>query len=146
MTSDSRACAAGELFVALRGERFDGHDFVAAAAERGVSGAVVERYLDVAIPQIVVADALAALQAAAAQWRRNFNCPVVGVAGSNGKTTTKEMVAAILSQRGPCLATRGTLNNHIGVPMTLLGLTEQHRSWRGGCSHCDRFAIHWAGD
>ena len=128
VTSDSRACAAGELFVALRGERFDGHDFVAAAAERGVSGAVVERYLDVAIPQIVVADALAALQAAAAQWRRNFNCPVVGVAGSNGKTTTKEMVAAILSQRGPCLATRGTLNNHIGVPMTLLGLTEQHRS------------------
>jgi len=128
VTSDSRACAAGELFVALRGERFDGHDFVATAAERGVSGAVVERYLDVAIPQILVSDVLNALQAAAAQWRRNFNCPVVGVAGSNGKTTTKEMVAAILSQRGPCLATRGTLNNHIGVPMTLLGLTEQHRS------------------
>ena len=128
VTSDSRACAAGELFVALRGARFDGHDFVAAAAERGVSGAVVERYLDVAIPQILVSDVLNALQAAAAQWRRNFNCPVVGVAGSNGKTTTKEMVAAILSQRGPCLATRGTLNNHIGVPMTLLGLTEQHRS------------------
>jgi len=128
VTSDSRACAAGELFVALRGERFDGHDFVAAAAARGVSGAVVERYLDVAIPQILVSDVLNALQAAAAQWRRNFNCPVVGVAGSNGKTTTKEMVAAILSQRGLCLATRGTLNNHIGVPMTLLGLTEQHRS------------------
>jgi UDP-N-acetylmuramoyl-tripeptide--D-alanyl-D-alanine ligase len=128
VTTDSRACLAGELFVALRGERFDGHEFVAAAAERGIAGAVVERYLDIAVPQILVTNTLVALQMAAAAWRRNFTIPVVGVAGSNGKTTTKEMVAAILGQLGPCLATKGTLNNHIGVPMTLLGLKGEHRS------------------
>jgi UDP-N-acetylmuramoyl-tripeptide--D-alanyl-D-alanine ligase len=128
VTSDSRSCAAGELFFALSGERFDGHDYVAAAAERGIAGVVVNRYQDLSVPQILVSDVLVALQTAAAKWRRSFQIPVVGVAGSNGKTTTKEMIAAILGQLGPCLATKGTLNNHIGVPMTLLRLTAQHRS------------------
>jgi UDP-N-acetylmuramoyl-tripeptide--D-alanyl-D-alanine ligase len=128
VTSDSRSCGAGELFFALSGERFDGHDYVTAAAERGVAGVVVNRFLDVSVPQILVSDVLIALQTAAAKWRRSFQIPVVGVAGSNGKTTTKEMVAAVLGHLGPCLSTKGTLNNHIGVPMTLLQLTEQHRS------------------
>ncbi len=126
VSTDSRAITEGELFVALSGPNFDGHEFVAAAAARGASGAVVARQVAVDVPQIVVEDTLQALQDAAAAWRLQFPIPVVAVAGSNGKTTTKEMLATILSGFGVCLATRGTLNNHIGVPLTLLGLDRQH--------------------
>jgi len=128
VSTDSRTLAAGELFVALAGPSFDGHDFVAAAAARGAAGAVVARPLPVAVPQIVVDDTLRALQRAAEAWRRQFAIPVVAVAGSNGKTTTKELIATVLAGRGPCHATRGTLNNHIGVPLTLLALDERHAS------------------
>ncbi len=128
VSTDSRAIGLGELFVALSGPNFDGHDFVAAAAQRGAAAAVVARPLDVALTQIVVDDPLAALQRAAAAWRQVFDIPVVAVAGSNGKTTTKEMIATVLATRGPCHATRGTLNNHIGVPLTLLGLDAHHVS------------------
>jgi UDP-N-acetylmuramoyl-tripeptide--D-alanyl-D-alanine ligase len=128
VSTDSRAIGRGELFVALSGPNFDGHDFVAAAAQRGAAAAVVARPLDVALTQIVVDDPLAALQRAAAAWRQVFDIPVVAVAGSNGKTTTKEMIATVLATRGPCHATRGTLNNHIGVPLTLLGLDAHHVS------------------
>ena len=124
ISTDSRSIAEGELFVALSGPNFDGHEFVEVAARRGASGAVVSRLVPVDVPQIVVADTLRALQDASAAWRMQF--PMIAVAGSNGKTTTKEMLATILSGFGVCLATRGTLNNHIGVPLTLLGLDRQH--------------------
>jgi UDP-N-acetylmuramoyl-tripeptide--D-alanyl-D-alanine ligase len=123
---DSRSCAAGDLFIALKGDRFDGHDYVTAAIEKGAVAVVVERLCAVEVPQILVKDTLIALQAAGAAWRRNFSIPVVGVAGSNGKTTTKGMIAAVLASLGPCHATKGTLNNHIGVPLTLLALEAHH--------------------
>ncbi len=128
VASDSRTLEPGELFVALKGPNFDGHRFVAAAASRGAAGAVVEaQQPPLGLPQIVVRDAQQALESAASAWRADFAGPLVGVAGSNGKTTAKEMTASILRQAGECLATRGNLNNHIGVPLTLLRLGEAHR-------------------
>jgi len=123
---DSRTIPAGALFVALRGER-DGHEYAAAAAERGACGLLVERELPIPLPQVIVADTLQSLAACARARRRVFSGPVLGITGSNGKTTTKEMVGAILSHLAPCLITRGNLNNHIGVPLTLLGLRAEHR-------------------
>ena len=125
---DSRKLSAGDLFAALRGEKADGHDFVRAAAEAGAAGAIVARTIQLPLPQIVVSNVEMALADAARAARAQFKGPLIGVAGSNGKTTVKEMIAAILSQRGPCLSTRGNLNNHLGVPMTLLRLDEAHRS------------------
>lgn len=126
VSTDTRGLAPGDLYVALRGERFDGHEFVARAASLGAAGALVERPQDVALPQIVVGDTLAALQRYAAAWRLRFRGPVIGVTGSNGKTTVKEMIAAILRGVGPVLVTRGNLNNHIGVPLTLLRIDDEH--------------------
>jgi UDP-N-acetylmuramoyl-tripeptide--D-alanyl-D-alanine ligase len=123
---DSRTLTAGALFVALKGELADGHDFAAAAAARGASGLLVERELPIDLPQVVVPDTLAALTACARARRRDFAGPVVAVTGSNGKTTTKEMIGAILTVRGPSLMTRGNLNHHIGVPLTLLSLRPEH--------------------
>ena len=125
---DTRTLQPGDLFVALRGPRFDGAEFLAAALERGAAGAVLEREQPLPLAQIVVDDALLALQRAGQAWRAACAIPVVGVAGSNGKTTTKEMTAAILAQAGECLATRGNFNNHIGVPLTLLRLEPTHRA------------------
>ncbi len=119
---DSRQVRADDLFLALPGVRADGHDFVAAAAQAGAAGALVSRACNVPLPQILVADVAQALTRAGAAWRADYAGTVLGVAGSNGKTTTKEMLAAILAQRGECLATRGNLNNHLGVPLTLLRL------------------------
>jgi UDP-N-acetylmuramoyl-tripeptide--D-alanyl-D-alanine ligase len=127
VSTDSRTIARGDAFFALSGERFDAHDFVAAAAEAGIAGAVVVRKLPTAVPQIVVTNVQDALSRSAAAWRAQFVLPVVGVAGSNGKTTVKEMLAAILALGGECLATRGNLNNHIGVPLTLWRLAPSHR-------------------
>jgi UDP-N-acetylmuramoyl-tripeptide--D-alanyl-D-alanine ligase len=127
VSTDSRDLPAGALFAALRGERFDGHDFGAAAAERGACGLIVERELSVDLPQVIVPDTLGALTACAREQRRRFRRPVIGVTGSNGKTTTKEMIGAIVGELGPCLVTKGNLNNHIGVPLTLLGLSERHQ-------------------
>jgi UDP-N-acetylmuramoyl-tripeptide--D-alanyl-D-alanine ligase len=125
---DTRKLAAGDLFAALRGTSADGHDFVRAAAAAGAAGAVVSRSIQLPFPQVVVSDVELALADAARAARAQFKGPVIGVAGSNGKTTVKEMIAAILSRRGPCLSTRGNLNNHLGVPMTLLRLDDSHRS------------------
>jgi UDP-N-acetylmuramoyl-tripeptide--D-alanyl-D-alanine ligase len=122
---DSRTLEPGELFVALRGERFDGHGFLGAARERGAAGALVSR--PDGLPHVLVRDTLAALSALAAAWRARNPALVLGVGGSNGKTTTKELLAAILADCGPTLATRGNLNNHIGVPLTLLRLEPTHR-------------------
>jgi UDP-N-acetylmuramoyl-tripeptide--D-alanyl-D-alanine ligase len=127
ISTDSRSLPAGALFVALRGERFDGHEFAAAAAERGACGLLVERVLPVRLPQVVVSDTLQALTACARAEREQFRGPVIGVTGSNGKTTTKEMIGAVLGRLGACLITRGNLNNHIGVPLTLLRLRDEHR-------------------
>jgi UDP-N-acetylmuramoyl-tripeptide--D-alanyl-D-alanine ligase len=126
LSIDSRTLTAGMLFVALKGERADGHDFAAAAAARGAAGLLVERQLPIDLPQIVVPDALAALTACARARRRSFAGPVVAITGSNGKTTTKEMIGAILGGLGPARVTRGNLNNHIGVPLTLLSLAAEH--------------------
>lgn len=127
VSTDSRTLDRGALFVALTGPSFDGHDFVSAAAERGAAAALVQRPLPVDLPQVIVPDSLAALSAFAREWRRQFDIPVIGVTGSNGKTTTKELIGAILSRLGPCLITRGNLNNHIGVPLMLMELDATHR-------------------
>src|SRR5215475_1974348 len=127
VVSDSRTLQSGQLFVALKGPNFKGRDFLPAALAAGAAGAVVDRAQPLALAQIVVADPQAALTRAAGSWRASFNGPLIGVAGSNGKTTAKEMTASILSEAGATLATRGNLNNHIGVPLTLLRLTSEHR-------------------
>ena len=127
VTTDTRALEPAALFVALRGERFDGHQFVPEALQRGAAGALVARLVSVPLPQVVVPDALAGLTAFAAAWRRDFAGTVVGITGSNGKTTTKEMIGAILARASSCLVTRGNLNNHIGVPLTLARLEPGHR-------------------
>ncbi len=118
--TDSRTLSPGELFVALKGPNFDGSDYLQMALERGATGAVVHQLQPVPIPQIVVDDTLKSLGALAAAWRRQFSIPVVGITGSNGKTTVKEMAASILRQLGPGTVTAGNLNNEIGVPLTLL--------------------------
>ncbi len=124
---DSRTLEPGQLFVALRGERFDGHSFLDAALTRGAGGAMVSQPSGLPLPQVVVHDTQAALSALAAAWRARSGALVLGVGGSNGKTTTKELLAAILAGHGPTLATRGNLNNHIGVPLTLLRLEPAQR-------------------
>jgi UDP-N-acetylmuramoyl-tripeptide--D-alanyl-D-alanine ligase len=127
VSTDTRTLLAGELFVALRGPRFNGNEFLSAAHAAGAAGAVVDSPQSTPLSQVIVAESLAALARAAQHWRGLFNIPVIAVAGSNGKTSTKEMTAAILVQAGACLATRGNLNNHIGVPLTLLRLAPEHR-------------------
>ncbi|HEX5209625.1 MAG TPA: UDP-N-acetylmuramoyl-tripeptide--D-alanyl-D-alanine ligase [Steroidobacteraceae bacterium] len=127
VSSDSRTLSPGDLFVALRGPRFNGNEFVTAAVSAGAAGALVDTPQPVALAQVIVPDTQAALSRAGHAWREALDIPVIGVAGSNGKTTAKEMTAAILSQAGSCLATRGNLNNHIGVPLTLLRLEARHR-------------------
>jgi UDP-N-acetylmuramoyl-tripeptide--D-alanyl-D-alanine ligase len=126
--TDSRTLKPGALFVALRGPNFDGAAFVQAAAAQGAIGALVERATPGVLPQVLVPNTLSALQELARNWRADFTLPVVAVAGSNGKTTAKEMTAAILSRMGLCMATHGNLNNHIGVPVTLMRLEASHRS------------------
>ena len=134
VSTDTRRIGAGELFIALRGPNFDGADFLPQAAAAGAAGAVASREGPAGLPVILVDDPLRALQQAARAARARFAGPVIGVAGSNGKTTCKEMIAAILGAhgatlggRGATLATRGNLNNHIGVPLTLLRLEAAHR-------------------
>jgi len=131
VSTDTRSLQPGALFVALRGPKFDANEFLPAAAAAGAVGAIVDRAPRERLPGlslIIVPDTLAALQRLGSRWRGEFEIPVVAVAGSNGKTTTKEMTAAILAQMGPCLATRGNLNNHIGVPLTLLRLEDAYVS------------------
>ena len=127
VNTDTRTLQQGDLFVALCGENFDGHAFVAEAAARGAVAALISAPVDAALPTLRVADTRLALGQLGAAWRARFAIPLVAVTGSNGKTTTKEMLAAILAQRGPVLATQGNLNNDIGVPLTLLRLRGEHR-------------------
>jgi UDP-N-acetylmuramoyl-tripeptide--D-alanyl-D-alanine ligase len=127
VSTDSRTIGTGELFVALHGPNFNGNDFVEAAAKAGAAGAVVDTELPASISQIIVPNTQKALEKAAHAWRESFRIPLIGVAGSNGKTTVKEMIATILAQAGTCLATRGNLNNHIGVPLTLFRLDGEQK-------------------
>jgi len=120
--TDTRKLPAGALYVAIEGERFDGNDFVQAAAECGAAGALVSRLQSVPLPQIEVGDTRAAFGRMARAWRANFEIPVVAVTGSAGKTTVKELVAAILATGRRICVTEGNLNNDIGVPLSLMRL------------------------
>jgi UDP-N-acetylmuramoyl-tripeptide--D-alanyl-D-alanine ligase len=124
---DSRTLASGQLFVAIRGERFDGHQFIAEAARKGACGAVVEDFAGDGIPQLRVADSLQALGRLGNLNRQRSQAKVAAVTGSQGKTTVKEMLGAILSKAGDTWVTRGNLNNAIGVPLNLIGLEARHR-------------------
>jgi UDP-N-acetylmuramoyl-tripeptide--D-alanyl-D-alanine ligase len=130
ITTDSRAVRPGQIFLALRGEKFDGHDFVANCVQQGAIAAIVDEdfhHPQAAIaPLIVVKDTLKAYQAIAHWWRQQFDIPVIGITGSVGKTTSKELVAAVLGKYGKVLKTQANFNNEIGVPKTLLELDESH--------------------
>ncbi len=134
VSTDTRTIEAGALFVALRGERFDGHDYLAAARERGATAAMVDRVTGFdgkagQLPLMVVGDTRLALGALAKHWRLAHTLPVIAVTGSNGKTTVKEMIAACLREHFGAervLATAGNLNNDIGLPLTLLRLRPGH--------------------
>lgn len=127
VSSDSRQIPADCLFVALKGERFDGHSFCAQAVADGAAALLVSEPLPVAVPQVVVPDTRYGLGQLGAMVRNRVAPKVIAITGSCGKTTVKEMCAAILSQRGSVLATQGNLNNEIGVPLTLLRLTPEHQ-------------------
>ena len=132
VSTDSRRVKPGEVFFAIRGEKFDGHDFVSDAAQRGCLAAVVEdRLLPSAVrvenlPLLILNDSTKALGDFARFYKRKFDIPVIAVTGSNGKTTTKEMIAEVLGEKFTVLKTEGNLNNHIGVPQTLFRLEKKH--------------------
>ncbi|OLO03772.1 UDP-N-acetylmuramoyl-tripeptide--D-alanyl-D-alanine ligase [Salinicola socius] len=127
IVTDTRALLPGDLLVALQGERFDAHDFLAQAREKGAIGAVVSYPVDDPLAQIQVPDTRLALGLLARAHRLAWDGKLIAVTGNSGKTTVKEMLASILSRRSPTLATRGNLNNDIGAPLTLLELTAEHR-------------------
>ncbi|ATJ82193.1 UDP-N-acetylmuramoyl-tripeptide--D-alanyl-D-alanine ligase [Halomonas beimenensis] len=127
IVTDTRRLAPRALFVALVGERFDGHDFLARAREAGAVAALVERRVDDPLPQLEVADTRLALGLLGRARRRAWAGPLAAVTGNSGKTTVKQMLATLLARRGETLATRGNLNNDIGAPLTLLELAPYHR-------------------
>ena len=130
--TDTRSLRAGDLFVALRGERFDANDFLAQAKSAGAVAALAERGLDAAgLPGLEVADSGAALMQLGGGWRARLQLPLIAVTGSNGKTTVTQMIAAILRAwlGNAALGTEGNFNNHIGVPLTLLRLRQDHQVW-----------------
>lgn len=126
VSTDTRTLKAGELFVALDGPNFDGRDFVPAAADKQAAGAVVAGPVDTTLPNIAVRDTRLALGMLAVAWRRQMSARIVGLTGSNGKTTLKEMLANCLALASKTLATEGNLNNDIGVPLMLLRLGPEH--------------------
>lgn len=125
VTIDSRTDCSGQLFVAIKGERFDGHDYVTSAFKNGAVVALVESQQDCDIPQIIVPDCKQAMAMLANFWRHNCNATVVALTGSNGKTTVKEMLHQILQKEAATHATRGNLNNDIGVPFSLFDLSQE---------------------
>ncbi len=149
VTTDSRNIAPGSLFFALRGASFDGNRFAADALDRGASFAVVDdpsaaaSRPDLRDRLVVVEDVLTALQELAREHRRRLGIPIVGIVGSNGKTTTKELVSRVLAERFRVHATRGNLNNHIGVPLTLLSMTRDTEFGvvEMGASACGEIAL-----
>lgn len=131
VSTDTRTLKRGELFVALQGPNFDGRDYLGQARDKGAAGAVVHALVEGdgagRLPQVVVADAKRALGLLGAAWREQLGTTVIGITGSNGKTTLKEMTAACLRTVAPTLATQGNLNNDIGMPLMLTRVEEQHR-------------------
>ncbi len=128
LTTDSRAVTAGGLFAAIPGARADGHDFMDQAAEKGAACVLCQRFTAAPAPQIRVEDTQAALGTLAGWYRRRFHIPFVGVTGSVGKTTAKEMIASVLAQRFDTLKTEKNFNNELGVPLTLFRLRENHQA------------------
>ncbi|MGL5317662.1 MAG: UDP-N-acetylmuramoyl-tripeptide--D-alanyl-D-alanine ligase [Bacteroidales bacterium] len=128
ITTDSRNCPEGSIYVALKGERFNGNEFAAKALDAGSAYAIIdeEQYNTGDSRLILVDDCLKTLQTLARHHRRMLNKPVIAITGTNGKTTTKELTAAVLSKKYNVLFTKGNLNNHIGVPLTLLQMTQEH--------------------
>ena len=145
VSTDSRAVPRDGLFVGLRGEHFDGAAFAPKALADGAAVAVVGHWsgeVPAGKAVIVTGDTLRALQKLAHWWRRQLDIPVVAITGSNGKTSTKDFTAAVLSQRFRVSATRGNLNNHIGLPLTVLGTTAEHGAavWEMGMNHSGELA------
>lgn len=126
VSTDTRSLDTNQLFVALKGLRFDGHDFALRDPAPTAAAMLVSRRLDTALAQILVDDTQLALSRLAERWRERLDLKVIGLTGSNGKTTVKEMCASILAQKGEVFATPGNLNNHIGVPLTLLSIRAKH--------------------
>ncbi|PIU83083.1 MAG: UDP-N-acetylmuramoyl-tripeptide--D-alanyl-D-alanine ligase [Elusimicrobia bacterium CG06_land_8_20_14_3_00_38_11] len=125
---DSRTTKKGDIFFAIKGENLDGHDFVKDAVFNGAAGIVVQSPKSkVRCPVIVIKDTVKGLQDLAKYYRNKFNVKVIGITGSNGKTTTKDILRAVLSQKTPVLSTQGNFNNHIGLPLTLFQLEKKHR-------------------
>lgn len=124
--TDSRQIQKGQLFVAIKGPRFDGHEFISDVIERGAAGVVISKNAQHKVPTIVLNDTITGLGDLAKWWRLKFDVPVVAITGSNGKTTTKEMLSCILSSRGEILKTEGNFNNLIGLPITVFGWSEKH--------------------
>lgn len=123
---DTRTIQPGDVYIAIQGEQFDGHDFVAQAIEKGAVAVVVSKPLGLpGALELQVADTIKALADIAKAHRANIKCPIIALTGSNGKTTVKEMIASILPR--PSHATKGNLNNHLGVPLSVLGLQSEHR-------------------
>jgi UDP-N-acetylmuramoyl-tripeptide--D-alanyl-D-alanine ligase len=139
--TDSRTLKRGQLFVALRGENFDGHNFVEAAAKKGAAGGIVESNWAGKVPEnfalIRVKDTLEAYQTLAANYRKSLSLKVVAITGSNGKTTTKDFTAAVLARRFRVTKTEGNFNNHVGLPRTILEATAQDEIavWEIGMNH-----------
>lgn len=127
INTDTRTLRMEELFLALRGENFDGHQFVEEAIAKGAIAVVTDHALPLSVPQLVVKDTLEAYQALGHWWREQFEIPIIAVTGSCGKTTTKELIAAVLGPHGNVLKTQANYNNEIGVPKTLLELRSEHQ-------------------
>lgn len=130
VTTDSRKVSSGALFVALKGENFNGEDFTADAFKKGAAGVVVSKAFDKNLDGVIIKvdDTLTAYRQIAGVWRNRFDIPIVAVTGSNGKTTTKDLAAAALNGLGNVLKTSGNFNNEVGVPMTLLSLRDTHKA------------------
>ncbi len=141
LSTDSRTLRAGDLFVPLRGENFDGHKFVAQVAERGAAGALVEKNWTGKTPPdfalLRVADTLAAYQRIAGEYRRSLGLKVIAITGSNGKTSTKDFAASVLARRFRVTKTDGNLNNHVGLPQTILraSASDEIAVWEIGMNH-----------
>src|SRR2546422_5466449 len=147
ISTDSRTLKRGELFVALRGENFDGHNFVESAAKSGAAGAVVDSNWKGKVPEnfalIRVKDTLQAYQKLAANYRKSLKLDVVAITGSNGKTSTKDFAAAVLARRFRVTKTQGNFNNHVGLPRTILEATAQDELavWEIGMNHPGEIAV-----
>ena len=128
INTDSRTIKQGELFVALKGDKYDAHDFITHAQDRGAAAYLLDHEMGEVKPALIVDDTKVSFGQLAKAWRNKYNYPVVAVTGSNGKTTVKEMLSSILSTQGNVLATKGNFNNNIGVPITLFKMTSAHNS------------------